>query len=158
MPLVMALVAASCSSGTSPSSPATAPTSSLSDEDAVFEAVLLHDLATTTVGSGEAVCLAIRGAKTDGRALLAAIKARYPTAVPDTECAGGGFASPVTLRATGGRAVRLDIGPIEWGPDGAAKIASGGAYRGGGVREVDYRVENHGGSWQVTSEKLRVQT
>ena len=126
----------------------------LDKDDAVFEAVVVHDLGAAQLAAGEAVCLATRGATTDGTALLAAIQAHYPTAVKDGECGGGGPAGPVVLTATGGKAVRIDIGPIEWNPDGTARIASGGAYRGGGVREVEYTVTHASAGWTVTAEKL----
>ena len=124
----------------------------LSKDDAVFEAVILHDLGATKLAPDEAVCVATRGATTDGAALLAAIQSRYPTAVRDSACRGGGPDGPVVLAASGLHAVRIDIGPITWVGD-IASIASGGAYRGGGVREVEYIVEHVGSAWQVTSEK-----
>src|SRR5215217_8081659 len=55
-------------------------TPGLSKDDAVFEAVFLHEIAGASVAADETVCLAIRGSTNDGSALLAAIKSRHPTA------------------------------------------------------------------------------
>lgn len=138
------------------SSPA-APT--MSNDAAVFEAVLLHEIAASPPVGDEGVCLALRGATAEiETAVLAAIKRKYPTTVPNSECAGGGPTGPVTLSATGGKAVRFDVGPITWVTETSAKIDGGGGHRGGGAREVHYIVEKTPDGWKVTSEKPGIMT
>lgn len=149
-----ALVLVACGGARS----ATTPVAAMSDDDQVFEVVVFHDLENASLASGEAVCVGTRGATSDGSALLAAIRSRYPTAVPDGACSGGGPDGPVVVTATHGKAVRIDIGPIEWGAEGAARIGSGGAYRGGGIREVEYTLAKHGSKWEITTTKLKSQT
>jgi hypothetical protein len=154
--LVVMLVACGATSEPPKSEPPRndVPKATLTKDDQVFEAVFLHDLAGAGLKPNEAVCLVTRGATTDGKDLYAAVKAKYPTTVLDSECAGGGPQGPVVLAKTGGPAVRLDIGPVEWQGE-VAKIVSGGAYRGGGARETEYTVEKQSdGSWKVTNEKL----
>ncbi len=143
--------------GGAPSS--TTPANALSDDDEIFALVIFHDLEQASLASGEAVCVAARGATSDGTALLATVRSRYPTAVPDGQCSGGGPDGPVVVSATHGKAVRIDIGPIEWAQEqGKASIVSGGAYRGGGVREVEYALEKHGSKWKITATKTKIQT
>jgi hypothetical protein len=145
--------------GGASSSPAT-PASAMSDDDQIFAVVIFHELDQASLASGEGVCIGARGATSDGAALLAAVRSRYPTAVPDGECAGGGpDGSHVVVTATKAKAVRIDIGPIEWAQEqGKATIASGGAYRAGGVHEVEYTLEKHGSKWQITATKPKIQT
>jgi hypothetical protein len=125
----------------------------LSKEDAVFEAVFLFELARANLGKDEAACLTTRGSTTDGSDLLATIQARYPTAIANKECEGGGPSGPVKVTATGGAAARFDIGPVEWKDDEHATVTSGGAHRGGGAHETILELTKSGGSWKVTGEK-----
>ena len=136
------------------------PAGAMSDDDEIFAAVILHDLDSASLASGEAVCVGARGATSDGAALLAAIRSRYPTAVPDGQCSGGGpDGSRVVVTATHANAVRVDVGPIEWPQEqGKATIVSGGAYRSGGVHEVEYTLEKHGSKWQITATKTKTVT
>ena len=127
--------------------------SGLSKEDAVFEAVVLHDMTEGKVAKDEAICLVTRGATSDGTALRAALAAKHPVVVADGECTGGGPDGSSVTR-NGGKAVRIDIGPVKWVSDTVATIESGGAYRMGGVREVEYRVEKTADGWKVVGEKL----
>lgn len=128
-------------------------TPGLSKDDAVFEAVFLHEIAGAQVAGDETICLAVRGQDSDGTALLAAIRARYPRAVSNAECSGGGPDGPVIHTATGGKAVRFDIGPITWRDDHTAGIDGGGGHRGGAtVAERHYTVEHKDGAWKVTGE------
>jgi hypothetical protein len=145
--------------GSTPSS-ATPSAGAMSDDDEIFAVTIFHELEQASLAPGEAVCVGARGATSDGTALLAAVRSRYPTAVPDGQCSGGGpDGSPVVVTATHGKAVRIDIGPIEWPQEqGKARIVSGGPYRGGGVREVEYTLEKHGSKWQITGTKTKIQT
>jgi len=128
------------------------------DVDGVLLAAMLHDLASAKLDAKEAVCDAARGATGDGSALLAALQKKYPSAISDKDCEGGGpDGSSVKVKKTGGKGVRLDVGPVEWHGD-KASVISGGAYRAGGVREVEYTIEKVDGAWKVTSEKLHSQT
>ncbi len=151
-----ALLAVAC--GGAPSS--ATPGGGMSDDDEIFAVVIFHDLEQASLASGEGVCVGARGATSDGSALLAAIRSRYPTAVPDGQCSGGGpDGSHVVVITTGAKAVRIDIGPIEWAQEqGKASIVSGGVYRAGGVREVEYTLEKHGSKWQITATKTKIQT
>ncbi len=36
--------------------------------------------------------------------------------------------------------------------------SSGGPYRAGGVREVEYTLEKHGSKWQITETKPKIMT
>ncbi len=140
--------------GGAPSS-ATPAGGAMSDDDQIFEVVILHELEHASLASGEGVCVGARGATSDGTALLAAVRSRYPTAVPDGQCSGGGpDGSHVVVTATRAKAVRIDVGPIEWAQEeGKATIRSGGAYRAGGVHEVEYTLEKRGSKWQITATK-----
>ncbi len=151
-------VALAVACGGAPSS--ATPAGAMSDDDEIFEVVTFHELEQASLASGEAVCVGARGATSDGTALLAAIRSRYPTAVPDGQCSGGGpDGSHVVVTATRAKAVRIDVGPIEWAQEaGKARIVSGGAYRSGGVREVEYTLEKHGSKWQITATKPKIQT
>jgi hypothetical protein len=145
--------------GGAPSS-TTPAAGSMSDDDEIFAVVIFHDLEQASLASGEGVCVGARGATSDGSALLAAVRSRYPTAVPDGQCSGGGpDGSHVVVTATHSNAVRIDVGPIEWAQEqGKATIASGGAYRAGGVHEVEYTLEKHGSKWQITATKPKIMT
>lgn len=146
------LVVAACSGAAGPGgrTPSGEP---LSKEDAVFEAVFLHELARASLGANEAACLTTRGSTTDGAALLKTIQARYPTAIANVECSGGGPTGPVTVTATGGAAARFDIGPVEWIDEDHARVTSGGAHRGGGAHETILELTRVGGTWKITGEK-----
>jgi len=146
--------------GGSSSSTSNAPTGGMTDDDEIFAVVIFHELEGASLASGEGVCIGARGAVNDGTALLAAVRSRYPTAVPDGQCSGGGpDGSHVVVNATKAKAVRIDIGPIEWAQEqGKATIASGGAYRAGGVHEVEYTLEKHGSKWQITATKPKIMT
>jgi hypothetical protein len=149
------LIAACGSSGSTNPPPSSVPPAALTKDDAVLEAVALHELKAAPPAADEAVCVAIRGGTTDGTALLAAIRTRYPTAVANSECTGGGM-DPVTLIA-GGKALRIDIGPVTWSGD-VAGCGGGGVHRGGGsAREVKYIVEKSGGGYKVTNETVVLQ-
>jgi len=154
---VSALVVA-CGGGGAASS--ATPAGSMTDDDEIFAAVIFHELDGASLASGEAVCISARGSTNDGTALLAAVRSRYPTAVPDGQCFGGGpDGSHVVVTATHAKAVRIDVGPIEWAQEmGKATIASGGAYRAGGVHEVEYTLEKHGTKWQITATKPKIMT
>ncbi len=122
----------------------------------MLEAVFLHELSTDASHDDEIVCLAVRGQTSDGSALLAAIQARHPTAVRNSECEGGGPSGPVTSH--GRRAVRYDIGPVEWRDDGTARVKGGGAHRGGmSVNEREYTVVKAGSGWKITDQKPGLQ-
>jgi hypothetical protein len=125
----------------------------LSKNDSVLAAVFLHELAQAKLETSTNVCLAIRGEVTDMAAVLRAVRAQFPKAVPDAECSGGGPAGPVVLNA-GGSAVRLDIGPITWVDDATAKIGGGGPHAGGmTTSEREYTVVRDGDTWKVIGEK-----
>jgi hypothetical protein len=128
----------------------------LAKDDAVLEAVLLHEIGKASVAN-EVVCVTTRGA-TDATAVVAAIHARVPAAVPDRECSGGGPVGPVTHTATGGKAVRFDVGPVKWLDETNARVNGGGGHRGGGAIEIEYAVVKTGDGWKVTSEKTLLQT
>ena len=135
---------------------ASAPSAGLSKDDAVFEAVFLHELEADKPRQDEIVCLAVRGQTSDGSALVAAIQSHYPTAVRDSECSGGGPTGPVTSH--GRPAVRFDIGPIEWRDDGTARVKGGGAHRGGMTAdEREYGVAKTGSGWTITDQKPGLQ-
>jgi hypothetical protein len=125
------------------------PTSGLSKDEAVLEAVFLHEIAADTPAAGETICLTVRGGLTEP--VLAAIQKRHPTAVDDKECSGGGMDSRVT-KIGGGDAVRFDIGPVEWIGD-EARCKGGGGHRQGGAHEVEYTVKLTDGAWKITGEK-----
>ena len=146
--------------GSSSSSTATTPSGGMSDDDEIFAVVIFHELDGASLASGEGVCIGARGATSDGTALLAAVRSRFPTAVRDGECSGGGpDGSHVIVNATKAKAVRIDVGPIEWPQEqGKATIVSGGPYRAGGVHEVEYTLEKHGSKWQITATKPKIQT
>lgn len=131
-------------------------TPGLSRDDAVLEAVFLYELAESPPVGDEGVCLTVRGGLSD--ALFAAIKQRYPTAVQNVECKGGGPTGRVKLVATDGDAVRFDIGPVTWDSDHRARCTGGGGHRGGGAREVEYTVEPAGGGWKVVAAKVMLMT
>jgi len=152
-----ALVVVACGGA---SSSTNTPAGSMSDDDQIFAAVIFHELDQASLASGEGVCIGARGATSDGTALLAAVRSRYPTAVPDGQCSGGGpDGSHVIVTATHAKAVRIDIGPIEWPQEqGKATIMSGGAYRAGGVHEVEYTLEKHGSKWHITATKPKIMT
>lgn len=129
-------------------------TPSLSKDDAVYEAVFLHEISKANVTSDETICLKTRGSTNDGSALLTAIKARHAKAVLDVECSGGGPSGPVVHSGSGGSAVRFDIGPVTWVDDATATIDGGGGHRGGATaHEVKYTVKQDGGDWKVVDEK-----
>jgi hypothetical protein len=128
-------------------------TPGLSKDDAVLEAVFLHEIAQAAVSDDETICLTTRGSTNDGTALLAAIKARHGNAVLDAECSGGGPSGPV-VNSAGGKAVRFDIGPVTWIDDDNATCDGGGGHRGGATaHEVKYSLKREGGGWKVTGEK-----
>jgi hypothetical protein len=158
MILVSALAMMACGGASSTTS--TPTSSSMTDDDQIFEVVILHELDQASLASGEAACIGARGATSDGTALLAAVRSRFPTAVRDGECSGGGpDGSHVVVTATKAKAVRIDVGPIEWAhEEGKATIMSGGPYRAGGVHEVEYTLEKHGSKWQITATKPKMQT
>lgn len=81
------------------------------------------------------------------------LRSRYPNAVPDAECRGGGPSGPVELSA-GGAAVRLDIGPVTCIDDVTASVPGGGPHSGGTTAsERVYTVAKDGDGWRVTGEK-----
>src|SRR5690349_10197533 len=126
------------------------PRSTLSNNDAVLLTVFLHELAADEITPDTGVCLAIRGTVDDFASVLAAVKAKYPKAVADSECSGGGPSGPVVLNA-GGSAVRLDIGPVSWPDESTAKITGGGAHAGGPTAsEREYTLVKDGDGWKVT--------
>jgi hypothetical protein len=138
-----------------PNRPADAPDPppTMSKNDEVLVTVYLHELDAAKLDASTNVCLVVRGEVTDFAAVLAAVRRRYPKAVPDAECSGGGPSGPVVLNA-GGDAVRLDIGPITWTDDSTAKITGGGPHSGGmQVNEREYTVVKDGDAWKVTGEK-----
>jgi hypothetical protein len=148
--LALSLVAGACGPKNGPAGKAPDGTP-LSKDDAVFEAVFMYELARG-LAPDEVACIRTRGATNDGTALLATIQARYPTAVADRVCSGGGPMGPVTA-GTGAAAARFDIGPVEWLGADHVRIVSGGAHRGGGAHETIFELKRSGGTWKVVSEK-----
>ncbi len=147
---VLVLFSIACAAGGSPTD---ADKSVMSKNDAVLAAVYLHELEQASLDASTNVCLAVRGEVTDFAAVLGAVRASFPHAVPDAECSGGGPVGPVVLNA-GGSAVRLDIGPITWVDDATARITGGGPHAGGmTVSEREYTVVLDGGDWKVSGEK-----
>jgi hypothetical protein len=133
--------------------PRTGSTAGMSRNDSVLATVYLHELAVAKLGAGTNVCLVVRGPVTDFARVLAAVQHRYPKAVADAACSGGGPSGPVVLEA-GGAAVRLDIGPITWVDDATAMINGGGPHSGGMmVHERRYTVIKVGAGWKVTGER-----
>ena len=131
----------------------TPKTAGMPKNDAVLVTVYLHELAEAKLDAQANVCLAVRGEVADFTAVLGAVQQKYPNAVPDAQCSGGGPSGPVVLNA-GGNAVRLDIGPITWVDESTAKVTGGGAHAGGPtVSEREYTVVKHGSGWKVTGEK-----
>lgn len=125
----------------------------MSKNDAVLATVYLHELDAAKLDAATNVCLTVRGEVTDFEAVLGAVRQRYPKAVPDAACSGGGPSGPVVLNA-GGAAVRLDIGPVTWVSATTAKITGGGPHAGGAtVSEREYTVVADGDGWKVTGEK-----
>jgi hypothetical protein len=128
-------------------------TPGLSKDDAVLEAVFLHEISQAGVTSDEIICLTTRGSENDGSALVAAIKARDGNAVDNGECSGGGPTGPVT-HSSGKKAVRFDIGPVKWIDDDTATCDGGGGHRGGATaHEVKYTLKRAGGGWKIVDEK-----
>ena len=126
-------------------------TPGLSKDDAVIEAVLLHEIADAQVAEDEAICLAMRGA-TDETAVFEAIATRHPTAKRNAECSGGGPEGAVMWNDHKG--VRFDVGPVVWVDDATATIDGGGGHRGGAtVHERKYTVKRDGSGWKVTGNK-----
>ncbi len=170
---MVAVVLAACGSGggakteTAPTpvaTPVAAPLappepapSALAKDDAVLEAVLLHEIEQAAPKPDEALCLRVRdaaGKLLDASApLLDAIAQRYPKAIPASRCSGGG-PTPVTVQG-GGAGISFDVGPVKWA--GNTALAEGGGGSRGGmhmVHEVEYRVEADGAGWKVVSERV----
>lgn len=122
----------------------------LSMENEVLKAVALHELGD--IDLEKPVCLAARGAP-DIDALRAQVRAKYRNTVANEECSGGG-PDGSSVRAPGGPGVRIDIGPVTIVTEHSASCNGGGAYVSGGAREIRYIVENKGGTWTVTHEKI----
>jgi hypothetical protein len=131
-------------------------TTSLSKDDAVLEAVLLHEIAASNPKPDETLCLRVRGGPGDDAspALLAAIQHRHPKTAAGSQCSGGG-PSPVRVTEGNGPGIMFDVGPVKW-LGATALVEGGGGSRGGAasVREVEYRVELVGGSYKVVSERV----
>src|SRR5215467_11995643 len=89
IPLGVCALVVACGGGGGGATSAT-PAGTLTDDDEIFSVVIFHELDGASLASGEGVCVSARGAVNDGTALLAAIRSRYPTAVPDGQCSGGG--------------------------------------------------------------------
>jgi hypothetical protein len=147
---------AACGGGAPTGGTGTPTTTSLSKDDAVLEAVLLHEIAASSPKPGETLCLRVRGGP-DGNAspaLLAAIQRRHPKTAAGSQCSGGGPA-PVLVNEGGGPGIVFDVGPVKWLGE-AALVEGGGGSRGGAasVREVEYRVELVGGGYKVVSERV----
>jgi hypothetical protein len=130
--------------------------SGLSRDDAVLEAVLLHEVAAASPRPDEALCLRVRGGPggDPSAALLSAIQRRHPKAIAGSSCGGGG-PDPVRVNDGGGPGIVFDVGPVKWSGD-VALVEGGGGSRGGAasVREVEYRVEPAGGGYKVVSERV----
>jgi hypothetical protein len=133
--------------------------SSGSSDEAVLEAVFMHEIHAVDAKPDDAVCLRVRGA---GGALgdastpvLAAIRRVYKNAVIASACSGGG-PTPVTVTADGKPAWMFDIGPVMRDSAAVARVEGGGGSRGGSlyIREVEYRVVLEGGAWRVASERV----
>jgi hypothetical protein len=155
--LVSALLAlaAACGGGGTP--PTTTPTgAALSKGDAVIVAVLVHEIETYDARATSSLCITTRGAD-DTEAIFATIAARYPTAVKDSECSGGGPTGPVRDGA-GNSAARFDVGPAAFLDDKTATCGGGGPHTGGGARDLQYRLERSGDSWKVVDEKVMMMT
>jgi hypothetical protein len=130
------------------------------EADAVLEAVFASLLREAAPTDAEAVCLAVRrsaGGKEEvgdpGEALLARLQKQNPRVRKSSECKRG-RGQPATETATGGPAVVLDIGPVNWSGDEAR--VGGGFTRGHGViREWEYDVAREGASWTVRKATLK---
>lgn len=126
----------------------------LSKDDAVLEAVLLHEIAAASPRPDEALCLRVRGSPGNepSVALLSAIQRRHPKAISGSACSGGG---PEPVRVNGGPGIVFDVGPVKWLGD-VALVEGGGGSRGGAasVREVEYRVEPANTGYKVVSERV----
>lgn len=156
--LVITMAMSACGGGTPPGGTGSGPTAStsLTKDDQVLEAVLLHEIAAASPKPDETLCLRVRGGPGNdaSAALLAAIQRRHPKAVVGSGCGGGG-PDPVRVNEGGGPGIMFDVGPVKWMGD-VALVEGGGGSRGGAasVREVEYRVEPAGGSYKVVSERV----
>ena len=148
------MVAMLACSGTQPGG--TGSGSRLSKDDAVLEAVLLHEIAAASPRPDEALCLRVRGGpgSDPSAALLSVIQRRHPKAVAGSMCGGGG-PDPVRVTDGGGPGIVFDVGPVKWSGD-VALVEGGGGSRGGAasVREVEYRLERAGDGYKVASERV----
>jgi hypothetical protein len=131
--------------------------------DAVLEAVFRHQLKSVPASTKEGICLRVRtgandlGDASDG--LLAAIRKSWPTARKASECKGGGPSGPIVVSATGEPAMMLDIGPVEWDGETAARVKGGASHGGPHASEIEYRLErDESGAWSVKSEKTIITT
>jgi hypothetical protein len=133
-----------------------AASTSLSKDDAVITAVLLHEIAASSPKPDETLCLRVRGGPGNdaSAAVLAEIQRRHPKTVVGSACGGGG-PEPVRVNEGGGPGIMFDVGPVKWNGE-VALVEGGGGSRGGAasVREVEYRVELAGGSYKVVSERV----
>jgi hypothetical protein len=147
---------------TTPTTPGSGAAPAAIDDDAVLEAVYLHEIAAAHPTADEGLCLRVRnagGATADASAsLLAAVRRHHPTAVPASACSGGGR-DPVRVIDPGRAGIMFDIGPVVRGP-GKITVEGGGGHRGGGsIREVEYTVEpGPDGGLHVSSERVLRET
>jgi hypothetical protein len=138
-----------------PTGPGSGSVMSPDTDDAVLEAVYLHEIAAAGVKPDESLCLRVRDAagKTGDASveLIAAIAKKHPKAVAASACSGGGM-DPV--KSGDGPAVMFDIGPVKR-DGGAIRVEGGGGHRGGGsIREVEYTVERKDGAFRVANERV----
>lgn len=137
------LTLAACAGGQHPRS-----TPGLSKDEAVLEAVFLHELAITPPPSHEVACITVRGGPVDN--VLAAIQNKYSNAKNDRECSGGGPSGPVKHQS-GALGLRFDVGPVTWDGE-TASCAGGGGHREGPSHEVHYTLMRSGDGWKITGE------
>jgi hypothetical protein len=120
--------------------------------DAVFRALLVE----AAPEAAEVVCLVVRravgGEETLGdpsREHLARLQQDHPNLRGGSACKRG-RGQPATEAATGARAVVLDIGPVEWRGEEAARAGGGFSRGGGGTVESEYELaKTDGGAWTV---------
>ena len=164
---VLVFAIACSSGGPPPSNPgsdggsgmgSSAPPAVISD-DAILEAVYLHEIKAADMKPDETACLRVRDANGQtgdaSPALIAAVRAKFPRVAAASACTGGGF-DPVRLIDPSGPAAMFDIGPVVRDAMGV-RVKGGGAHRGGGsAREVEYTMTLSGSTATVASERLLI--
>lgn len=144
--------------GTGSGTGSATPPAAVSDE-AILEAVYLHEITAAAMKPDETACLRVRdaaGGMGDASAtLIAAVKAKFPRVVAASACQGGGR-DPVRVIDPPGPGVMFDIGPVVRDAMGI-RVKGGGGHRGfGSAREVEYTITVSGGTATVASERLLI--